>query len=100
MRRALVTLFLIFPCSRAQAPALDYSQARSGLLRLRSPLSIEQRAAVAIVMATSYTCGKWAGKGSPVPSSGSATLVGTSLTQGDCDDVVLTIKSSAGTLVK
>jgi hypothetical protein len=88
--------FLIVPAliafaAFAQAPAATYGQARSGLLRLRSPLSDEQRGAVAIVMATSFACGKASGGGNL-----ENTVLGTPVTNADCADVLLTIKSSRG----
>jgi hypothetical protein len=72
----------------AQAPA-TYGDARSRLLRMRSPLSDEQRGDVAVVMATSYACGKLDGKAGRVE--------GISVTSADCADVLLTIRSSKGT---
>jgi hypothetical protein len=85
----------------AQAPAtLTYGQARSGLFRIRSPLSAEQRGTVAILMAASYVCGKWDANGFAADAASVSTALGTSITRGDCDDVLLTIKSSKGTLVK
>ncbi len=49
-------------------------------------------------MATSYICGKWDANGGG--SNGGSTILGTAVTKADCDDVLVTIKSSKGTLVK
>jgi hypothetical protein len=87
----LIGTALITFAAFAQAPSATYGQARSGLLRLRSPLSDEQRGAVAIVMATSYVCGKADGGGNL-----ENTILGTPVTKEDCADVLLTIKSSKG----
>ena len=81
----------------AQAPA-TYQDARPRLFRLRSPLSDEQRGDVAIVMATSYACGKWDATGT-APNGGS-TMLGTAVSKTDCADVLGTIKSAKGTFVK
>jgi hypothetical protein len=48
-------------------------------------------------MATSYTCGKLGADGGV---DGGTTILGTAVTKADCADVLLTIKSAKGTLVK
>ena len=81
----LIAASLMAFAAIAQSPA-TYGDARSRLLRLRSPLSDQQRGDVAIVMATSYACGKLDAKAG---NAGTA-----SVTKEDCADVLLTIKSS------
>jgi hypothetical protein len=84
----LIGTALITFAAFAEVPGATYGQARSGFLRLHSPLSDEQRGGVAIVMATSYVCGK-AESGGNLEN----TILGTAVTKADCTDVLLTIKS-------
>jgi hypothetical protein len=84
----------------AQAPATrPYGQARSELFRVHSSLSAEQQGDAAIVMAASYTCGQWSAQ-TTADLATASTILGTSITKEDCADVLLTIKSSKGSLVK
>lgn len=92
---------LVALAALAQAPATKpYGYARSELFRVHSSLTTEQQGDAAIVMAASYACGKWDAGAYPSDVASVSTPLGTTITREDCKDVLLTIKSAKGSLVK